>query len=208
MANSRWRVGDPVRVWTSNAISPDPFELTVAAIEHERVWIRAPGVPLKIGDRVLLERWPADDSCYQGPFEIASRVSDSFALDLHDEWTRLQDRSFARVATGPIRMQALWEEREPSEMWIVNLSAGGLLVDTHSAPVAGETLECGFELPDCPHQFRVQAHVVRVVERSSPELTTYRVGIEFDEMTDRFAAAIGSWVRKAQARAAAARSNG
>ena len=63
MGNFRWRVGDPVRVWTSNAISPDPFELTVAAIEHERVWIRAPGVPLKVGDRVLLERWPADDTC-------------------------------------------------------------------------------------------------------------------------------------------------
>ena len=201
MENYRWRVGDPVRVWTSNAISPDPFELTVAAIEHERVWIRAPGVPLKVGDRVLLERWPADDTGYQGPFEIASRVSDSFALDLHDEWTRLQDRTFVRVATGPLQMLAVWKEpeRQPTEMWIVNLSASGLLVDTQAAPIAGEVLECCFELPDCPHQFRLPAHAVRVVERSSPELTTYRVGIEFDEMADSFAASISSWVRKAQA---------
>ncbi len=190
-----------MRVWTSNAISPDPFELTVAAIEHARVWIRAPGVPLKVGDRVLLERWPADETGYQGPFEIASRVSDSFALDVHDEWTRLQDRTFVRVATGPIRMLAEWKEseRDPTELWIVNLSVGGLLVDTHAAPIAGEVLECCFELPDCPHRFRLPARVVRVVERSTPELTIYRVGIEFDEMSDSFAAAISSWVRQAQA---------
>ncbi len=88
-------------------------------------------------------------------------------------------------------------------MWIVNLSAGGLLVDTHAAPVAGEVLECCFELPDCPHHFRLPAHVVRVIERSTPELTTYRVGIEFDEMADSCAASISSCGRKAKARESA-----
>ena len=75
-------------------------------------------------------------------------------------------------------------------MWIVNLSSGGLLVDTHAAPVAGEVLECCFALPDSTREFRLPAHVVRVVERSSPERTTYRVGIEFDDLADSFAAAI------------------
>jgi len=171
--------------------------LSVEMAEKRRVWLVAADCELALGDRVMIERAIDGDARYRGSFEVVSRVHENLAFEPLDEWKRVQARDSARVATDHLPLEGIGpDDGEFFEMHMLDLSTGGMLVETTSDLQCGDLIDCRFKLPACEVLFTIPAAVVRVVEtpRRLRERKEALFGLQFIQLAGRVEAEITRWV--------------
>lgn len=202
MELARLKVGEIVRVLPEGAVGGGQ-PLTVELVENRRFWLSAVDFKLKVGNRVSIERSISGDARYRGRFEAVSIVNTSIAFESLDEWQRHQARNFARVATGRLPLEGIDQEGGQSfEMQMLDLSTGGMQIETAFDLELGDQLDCRFTLPDSENLLTIPAAVFRLIAtpRRLRERKGELYGLKFIQLSRSVETEITHWVFQQQIR--------
>lgn len=202
MELGRLKPGEVVRVLFDGAPRRGVM-LPVEMAEKRRVWLVAADCELALGERVVIERAVDGDARYRGSFDVVSRVHPNLAFEPVGEWLRVQARDFARVATDHLPLEGVGpDDGESFEMHMLDLSTGGMLVETAADLQCGDPIDCRFKLPACEVLFTIPAAVVRAVKtpRRLLDRKEELFGLQFIQLAGQVEAEITRWVFRQQIR--------
>jgi c-di-GMP-binding flagellar brake protein YcgR len=196
------QVGERVRVSISTSEIADAPDFVVDVVEQSRFWIEAPDDPFPIGGRVVAERTVPGDARYRGIFEVVSRARDSTALKPCDDWNRVQARNFVRVVTPRVPVDAILRDPQAdvAQLWLADISAGGMLAETTTRLDCNTELDCRFKLPNSSELFVLPAQVVRLIAERGLEGALFKLGIQFLDLPEPVVSELLRWVFREQVR--------
>jgi hypothetical protein len=191
---ARLESGDTISIWAEGAREGDAPTFSVEIVERDRIWVTAGSLGLKLGDQVLIHRSVVDDARYRAPFEVVSLVRSSVAFEALGVWQRNQDRGSVRVMTPNIPVAAQSRDSDDFELTMLNLSNGGMMVESAVALAPGDEFDCRFQLPECETEFSLSARVVRRACSDSHPTTRHCLAVEFLRVPDSIEAGLTRFV--------------
>jgi len=184
----------------------EPRVTIVVRVKDGLIWISGTENPGAPGERVTAVHIVSGDAQYWAPTRVELVPPETLALRRIGPWQRRQRRAHVRLTTHGIDVELLRLEAgdETSEArWregfaLLDISAGGALVNAEAGMQAGECLRCRFHLPRAGN-FDLLGRVVRV--RPAPRSTRrHLLGIEFLEIGLEQQAALRRWIFAEEAR--------
>lgn len=146
-------IGDSLLLTLAGTPDGQKFRARVREVDGQVVAVRAPDCTFQTGDHLRVELIIPNDARYVLSMRLRANHNDLITLEPIGEWERVQRREFFRIRTGIIpakvvRDRRLRTERDAkSKSCLVDLSAGGALVETDLPVEAEEQLQLRFELP-------------------------------------------------------------
>jgi hypothetical protein len=197
---SQLEPGDTIHIWAEGARESDTPAFSIEIAEKDRIWVVAESLGLKLGDRVLILRSVAGDARYQAPYEVVSLVAASVAFEALGDWQRVQDRGSIRAMTPNIPVTARSRGSGAFEMTMLNLSNGGMMVESAVALAPGDEFDCRFRLPECETEFNLSARVVRQTRSGMHPTTQHCLAVQFLRLSDSIEAGITRFVFREEIR--------
>ena len=150
--------------------------------EHLRLF------PMRAGQHVVIEVTRPDEGLYSVESVLESASTEEpphLVLRLTEQWRHRQRRDVHRhsldMRPNEATRFAVDGDRIPFDAVILDLSSGGMRVQSRAELTVGDELELTFGTPSGGAQLRLRVHVLRVSEPSAAVSDAWEAGCQFVE---------------------------
>jgi hypothetical protein len=203
--------GSLVVLYPDGSNDRSPRVMAVDGVRDGQHWFRGSIAPLREGEPLLIEMPVPDDARYAARARIVTVLGSRFALEIEEEWARVQQREYVRVSTYglPVRLVRVTEDRILAEnddprvegyvYELLDLSAGGIRFHCEDDYEADEQVVCHFELPEslC---FVLPGRIIRPPEQAGAGPAKPGVAVAFTGLDEHTRSQLLRWIYHEQVR--------
>jgi c-di-GMP-binding flagellar brake protein YcgR len=175
------------------------FSVSVEALQGALIGVDAEGRALHAGSEVLLQLVIPGDARYGVGARVDSIREELTFLCLTSRWKRVQHREFFRVAVDGlgaslVRRDARAAVRRPLPASVIDLSAGGVQVETRVTLLVGDRVWLRLALPGIS-PLELEGSVVRTTDATG----AHRAGVSFIAVQPELRTRLLQWIYALQA---------